>query len=125
MAPVGTRYPIVLQAVMNHAQRLRTFLNEREGRMRPGDAGLHWLTGRAGEVQCVVALIALDWHQDRLSSDAAAAKLARYVREIHDGLAMHLDIGMPPCCRMPLGRAAPKTGDVKKPRRDQPDVPTR
>jgi hypothetical protein len=106
MPPFGTRYPVVLQAVMNHAQRLRSFLEDRESRARPGDAGTQWVIGRAGEVQCVVALVALDWHQKRLSGEAAATKLARYVKDMHDGLAMHLDVGMPPCCSVPLRRAA-------------------
>jgi hypothetical protein len=105
MIPFGIRYPIVLQAVINHADRLRVFIEDRERRVRPGDAGAQWLTGRAGEIQCVVALVALDWHQQRLSGEASAVKLACYLREIHDGLAMHLDIGMPPCCRAPI-RAA-------------------
>jgi len=91
--------------VMNHAQRLRSFVEDRESRARPGDPGVQWLTGRGGEIQCVVALIALDWHQQRLSSEAAATKLSRYVKDIHDGLAMHLDIGTPACCRVPLKRA--------------------
>ncbi len=101
MPPFGTRYPVVLQAVMNHAQRLQTFIEERERRTRRGDAAGRWLTGRSGEIQCVVALVALDWHQQRISSEAAATTLARYIREIHDGLAMHLDVAMPPCCRGP------------------------
>jgi hypothetical protein len=105
MPPVGPRYPVVLQAVMNHANRLRSFVEDRESRARPGDPGLPWLTGRAGEIQCVVALVALDWHQQRLSGEAAAVKLAGYVKEIHDGMAMHLDIGMPPCCRVALRHA--------------------
>jgi hypothetical protein len=91
---------------MNHAQRLRGFLEERERKTRLGDPGAPWLIGRAGEVQCVVALIALDWYQERYAAQEAAVRLARYVREIHDGLAMHLDIAMPPCCKLPLARAA-------------------
>ncbi len=106
MPPVGPRYPVVLQAVMNHANRLRSFVEDRESRARPGDPGLPWLTGRAGEIQCVVALVALDWHQQRLSGEAAATKLARYVKDLHDGLAMHMDIGMPPCCRGASKRSA-------------------
>jgi hypothetical protein len=126
MASFGTRYPVVLQAVMNHAQRLRSFLDERERRMHPSDAGAQWITGRAGEVQCVVALVAIDWHQQRLSSEGAATTLARYVREIHDGLAMHLDIGMPPCCRAPLARTGSRPNDPKKKtRRTQSSLPTR
>jgi hypothetical protein len=108
MPPKGTRYPAVLQAVMNHAQRLRGVLEERERRTLPGDPDAAWLIGRAGEVQCVVALTALDWYQERYSGQEAAVRLQRYVREIHDGLAMHLDIAMPPCCKPRLARAAPQ-----------------
>jgi hypothetical protein len=115
MRPFGTRYPVVLQAVMNHAQRLRLFLEERERRTQADDPGASWLIGRAGEIQCVVALAALDWHQSRLSGEGAASVLARYIKDIHDGMAMHLDIGMPPCCRAPLARTA-GPGDSKRPR---------
>jgi hypothetical protein len=104
MPPNGARYPAVLQAVMNHAQRLRGYLEERERKIPASDPGAPWLIGRAGEVQCVVALLALDWHQERLTGQDAAVRLARYVREIHDGLAMHLDVEMAPCCRLPLAR---------------------
>jgi hypothetical protein len=104
MPPNGTRYPAVLQAAMNHALRLRAFLEERERAARPNDPEAAWLIGRAGEVQCVVAILALDWYHERLSGPDAALRLSRYLREIHDGLAMHLDVGMPPCCRLPLGR---------------------
>ncbi len=116
MPSFGTRYPVVLQAVMNHAQRLRTVLEDRERRMHPDEPGASWLTGRSGEVQCVVALVALDWHQRRLTGDAAASKLARYVKDIHDGMAMHLDIGMPPCCRVPLARATSRKDRASRPR---------
>jgi hypothetical protein len=112
----GTRYPVVLQAVMNHAQRLRLFLEDRERRMDPYDPATPWLTGRAGEVQCVIALAALDWHQGRLSGEAGAAKLARYIKDIHDGMAMHLDIGMPPCCRVPIFRAVRREAPKSRPR---------
>jgi hypothetical protein len=106
MPPKGTRYPAVLQAVMNHAERLRGFLLERERKVRVGDPGASWIIGRAGEVQCVVALIALDWYEERYTGQEAAIRLSRYVREIHDGLAMHLDIAMPPCCKLRLARAS-------------------
>jgi hypothetical protein len=95
----GTPYPVVLRAVMSHAQRLRSFVADREHHLRPGDAAAPWLIGRAGEIQCVVALVALDWHQERLSTEAAAARLARYLKDLHDGLAMHIDVAMPPCCQ--------------------------
>jgi hypothetical protein len=94
-----TPYPIVLRAVMNHAQRLRSFIAERENHLSPGEAAAPWLIGRAGEIQCMVALITLDWHQERLSTEAAAARLARYLKDLHDGLAMHIDVAMPPCCQ--------------------------
>jgi hypothetical protein len=115
MSHFGTRYPIVLQAVMNHAQRLRVYLEDRERRVHPFDPGAFWLSGRAGEVQCVVALVALDWHQGRLTSEAGAAKLARYIKDIHDGLAMHLDVEMPPCCRVPVLRTLPREDPSSRP----------
>jgi hypothetical protein len=99
MALHGTRYPVVLRAVMNHAQRLRAFIAERENHLCPGEAAAPWLIGRAGEIQCVVALVTLDWHHERLSTEAAAARLARYLKDLHDGLAMHIDVAMPPCCQ--------------------------
>jgi hypothetical protein len=106
MAHYGTRYPVVLRAVMNHAERLRSFIEDREGHVRAGDPVAPWLIGRGGEIQCVVALVALDWHQQRLSNEAAATVLARYVKDIHDGLAMHMDVGLPPCCQRPLRRSS-------------------
>jgi hypothetical protein len=117
MPPNGARYPAVFQAVMNHAQRLRGFLEERERKAHPGDAGAPWLIGRAGEIQCVVALVALDWYHERVSGEDAALRLSRYLREIHDGLAMHLDVGMPPCCRLPLARAGARDPEAEKHRR--------
>ena len=121
MALPGTRYPVVLRAVMNHAQRLRTFVEDRENHLRPGDAAAPWLIGRAGEIQCVVALIALDWHQQRLSTEAAAAGLARYIKDIHDGLAMHIDVGMPPCCQMLLRRSSGAAASTKHATPAHPD----
>jgi hypothetical protein len=115
MAAYDTRYPVVLQAVMNHAQRLQSFLEDREKRARLGDTGAMWLSGRAGEIQCVVALVAIDWHQQRLSTEAAASGLARYIKAIHDGLAMHMDVGLPSCCQ-----GAPRRKPLAGPRLSGP-----
>jgi hypothetical protein len=105
MSPFGTRYPAALQAALNHSQRLREVLAAREARMALDDPRAQWLIGRAGEVQCVVALVALDWHHERVTGEEAAARLGRYIRYLHDGMAMHLDIGSPSCCRLARARS--------------------
>jgi hypothetical protein len=118
MPPFGPFYPLVLQAVMNHAERLAELLAQRERVTRDFDVGGLWLTGRAAELQCVAAMIAVDWQEGRLPAAAAAGKLARYVRELHDGLAMHLDVAMPACCRA-LPVTHPGAGEVKVSRPSQ------
>ncbi len=115
----GSRYPPGLNDVIRHAQRLKDYLARKERTTYPFDPASPWLTGRSGEVQCVVALIALDWHEGRVTTEAAVAKLGRYVRDLHDGLAMHLDIEMPPCCRAMPAEALPG------PPRRAPARPTR
>ncbi len=119
MTPFGPYYPLILQAVMNHAERLAELLARREQGQPTPDGGGAWLIGRAAELRCIAGIVAIDWHEGRLSAEAAACKLARYVRELHDGLAMHLDVAMPGCCR---GRAeAPRPfGKGTLGRRTQP-----
>jgi hypothetical protein len=87
---------------------LREFLAHRERTTLPSDPIAPWLLGRSGEIQCVVALVALDWYQARVDEALAVAKLTRYLKDIHDGVAMHLDIGLPPCCRRGPALARPK-----------------
>ncbi len=112
MDTIESPYPVALESVIQHARRLQTFLDEREARVLPDDPMAPWIVGRAGEVQCVVAIVAIDWHQQRVSDEEAAARLGRYLREMHDGLAMHFDVAMAPCCagadpnRAPAGRPA-------------------
>lgn len=101
MRPASPFYPLVLQAVLNHAARLGELLGQRERTASPFEDGSLWLTGRATELHCVAAMAAVDWHEGRLSAKAAAGRLARYVRDLHDGMAMHLDIATPSCCRPP------------------------
>jgi hypothetical protein len=104
---LGRPYPPALDDVIRHAQRLREYLSRREETTYPFHPGGAWLTGRAGEVQCVVALVAVDWYAARVSTDAAIVRLNRYLREMHDGLAMHLDVGRPPCCSTRPRAASP------------------
>jgi hypothetical protein len=113
MPPFGPFYPLVLQAVMNHAERLAELLAQRERVTRDFDVGGVWLIGRATELQCVAAMIAVDWQERRLPTAAAAGKLARYVRELHDGLAMHLDVAVPACCHAPPAATRPGVGEAK------------
>jgi hypothetical protein len=103
---VPSPYPPILQSVMNHAWRLQEFFDAVEEQLEGRDSLEPWVIGRAGELQCFVAIVALDWHHKRTSDGEAAARLARYVRDMHDGIAMHLDVGLPPCCAGPNGPAA-------------------
>jgi len=103
------RYPPELDAVLQHAQRLREFIARKERSTYIFDPGGPWIAGRSGEIQCVVALVALDWHEGRHGTEGAVLSLNRYLRGLHDGLAMHLDIDQPPCCRSPRDRPTPKS----------------
>jgi hypothetical protein len=121
---VPRRYPPELEAVLQHAQRLREFIGRKERGTYIVDAGGPWIAGRSGEIQCVVALMAIDWHEGRQTTAEAIASLNRYLRALHDGLAMHLDIDQPPCCRTPrepspskrstdrLARTKPRAGTL-------------
>jgi hypothetical protein len=102
------RYPPELDAVLQHAQRLREFIARKERATYIFDPGGSWITGRSGEIQCVVAIVAMDWHEGRHCTDGAVVSLNRYLRGLHDGLAMHLDIEQPPCCRPPRDRPTPR-----------------
>jgi hypothetical protein len=111
---IRRRYPPELDAVLEHARRLQDFMGRKERATYIFDAGGPWIAGRAGEIQCVVALVAMDWHEGRHDTEAAVASLNRYLRGLHDGLAMHLDIEQPPCCR-PLPKEAPGAGADPRP----------
>jgi hypothetical protein len=117
MTPGAPHYPPVLQVVLDHAARLAELLTQRERACTPEEAGALWLAGRATEVQCVAAAAAVDWHEGRRSAASAAGRLARYLRDLHEGLAIHLGVGMPSCCRPPddtvrgLGGVTPKDLD--------------
>jgi hypothetical protein len=98
---VKARRPAVrLRAVMSHAERLADLLGRVEQAAAPFPPACVWLIGRAAELQCIVHLVASDWQVGRLSAEAAARRLNLYVKELHDGMAMHLDIGTPVCCRL-------------------------
>jgi|HubBroStandDraft_6_1064221.scaffolds.fasta_scaffold147663_2 hypothetical protein len=107
--PLPRRYPPELDAVLQHAQRLREFIARKERATYILDPGGPWIAGRSGEIQCVVAIVALDWHEGRHGTEGAVVSLNRYLRELHDGLAMHLDVGQPPCCRPPRDRPTPRS----------------
>jgi hypothetical protein len=113
MTPGAPHYPPILQTVLDHAARFAELLAQRERACAPGEAGALWLAGRATEVQCVAAAAAVDWHEARRSAGSAAERLARYLHDLHEALAIHLGVGAPSCCRPPddtlrgLGGATP------------------
>ncbi len=97
-SPFGPYYPLVLDAVMRHAERMSELLMLRERNTAPGAPGHGWLVGRAAELRCVAAVLGRDWHDGKLTPGAAAVELARYLRQNHDGLALHLNLERPSCC---------------------------
>jgi len=102
MTPFGPYYPLVLDAVMRHAERLTELLALRERALSHNDPGRPWIIGRAAELRCVASVLGADWHGGRLSADVAAVELAQYVRHLHQGLAEQLGIRKPACCYIGL-----------------------
>jgi hypothetical protein len=98
MTPFGPYYPLGLDAVMRHAERLTELLALRERGLSHGDPGWPWLIGRAAELRCVASVLGAEWHKGRLSADVAAVELAQYVGHLHQGLAEQLGIRKPACC---------------------------
>jgi hypothetical protein len=98
MTPFGPYYPLVLDAVMRHAERLTDLLSLRERALSHRDPGWPWLIGRAAELRCVASVLGADWHKGRIPADVAAVELAQYLRQLHRGLAEHLRIRKPGCC---------------------------
>jgi hypothetical protein len=105
MTPFGPYYPLALESVMRHAERLTELLTLCERRVAPHDAGGAWITGRAAELRCVATVIGRDWHDGTVSADAAAARLTRHIKHLHEGLAQHLGLRWPSCCRPNLNKA--------------------
>jgi hypothetical protein len=98
MTPFGPYYPLVLDAVMRHAERLTNVLGPHERALCHRDPGWPWLVGRAAELRCVASVLAADWHKGRISADVAAVELAQHMRQLHRGLAEHVGIRKPGCC---------------------------
>jgi hypothetical protein len=97
--PFGPYYPVVLDTVMRHAERQFELLRLRERMANRRDPGRLWLAGRARELRSVANLVARDWHDGRLSAVAAARELTRHIAFVHEGLARHVGIKRPSCCR--------------------------
>jgi len=114
MSPFGPYYPLVLDTIMRHAERMTEVLVLYERVSKPDEPGHKWLGGRAAELRCVAAVLGRDWHDGRLSAGAAAVELARYIRDLHDAFTLHLGIDTPSCCRIgfPTVRTATKHGFV-------------
>jgi hypothetical protein len=126
MTPFGPYYPLALESVMRHAERLTELLTLRERGVAPHDAGGAWITGRAAELRCVATVIGRDWHDGTVSADAAAARLAQHIKQLHEGLAEHLGLQWPSCCRPNLSRASSvhSTASRGRPPAAEPGLPT-
>jgi hypothetical protein len=109
--PFGPYYPLVLDPVMRHAERMAELLMLRERLSTPGAPGHAWLSGRAAELRCVALVLGRDWHDGRLSAGAAAIELAHYLRRNHDELAQQLNLERPSCCHIGFPSLAFTRGD--------------
>ena len=84
-------YPEVLCAAVGHAARLSRALAYDEEVSTPWSHEDLVLVGRAGEIDVFVEDLLSDWRHGRLSADAAASTLARYLENVHRAMA-----GCPP-----------------------------
>jgi hypothetical protein len=112
--PFGPYYPLVLDPVMRHAERMTELLMLRERISRPGAPGHAWLSGRAAELRRVAHVLGRDWHDGRLSAGAAAIELARYLRLNHEELAQQLNLERPSCCHIGFRPLAFTRGDSER-----------
>ncbi len=92
-------YPPGLQLAINHAERFTQLMNRLEATKPPEDPlGRAWLTGRADEVETVLASFVADWHAGRLSAAAAETAANSYLQTLHAGAQRRLGPISLYCC---------------------------
>jgi hypothetical protein len=93
MSPTyGPFYPPVLQAAVDHAERLSSVLADMRvarGRGRAGSVASAWLVGRVGEIETFVAQVVDEWRRRAVDERAAAAAVDGYLDLLHAGLRTH------------------------------------
>jgi hypothetical protein len=106
MAIFGPYYPPALQLAISHAERFAAILWSIEVRRGlPDDAARAWVSGRAEEVETLIACVVDDWRAGRLTEEAAEGAVSSYLRIMHAGARRHLGLDeVPECC---LGDVAP------------------
>ncbi len=98
-AVFGPFYPPTLQQVVNHAEKLREVVAIHELTPPSDEWAEVWLLGRAQEIGEFVGEIARAWRGGEISDQKAARSLVGYIESLHAGLARHLGVTVPTCCR--------------------------
>jgi hypothetical protein len=93
-----------LRATVRHAERFAALLHRT--RPRPPDClAAAWLCGRAEEIDVYVQIVGRAWRFEEVSDKDAAARLARYLDELHAGYRTYYGRGALECCDDSMGTA--------------------
>jgi len=107
MRTFGPFYPPRLQLAVSHAERVAHLISAHEAAPPPGDEWARaWLTGRAGEIESLVAEAARAWRRGDLAEQDAAASIDRYLGALHEGMRRVLGLSAPRCCEGSLDTTA-------------------
>ena len=98
MTPFAPPLPVVLRAVMAHAERFSELLDARERDLGAQEPPLAWTLGRADELRCLASLVNDDWRAGRMSPGQAAIELGLHLRSLHEGFARVAGLRSPSCC---------------------------
>jgi hypothetical protein len=102
-------YPFLLQQVIDHARRFVLLLPSADASTQSEPARV-WLTGRATEIETVLAALVTDWRSGQLSERAAARAIASYLSAMHAAGEQHLGTGAEEaCCEADAATTIPQT----------------
>jgi hypothetical protein len=104
MPVFGPFYPPVLQAVVDHAERLWDLLALRELTPPTEEWAEAWTMGRADEIVRFAEHVIGLWEERRLADGGAASMLEGYLAVVHQGLTRHFGFDAPRCCTARGGR---------------------
>lgn len=106
MSTFGPFYPDLLQAAVNHAERLAAAVEASLDDVlnspafdpeQPTNAEV-WLRGRSEEIEAFVRDVVSDWRIGSLSLEIAAAVLERYIETVHRGMLSNVTEGKSLAC---------------------------
>jgi hypothetical protein len=108
MSLFEAEYPYQLQQVIDHARRFLALLSGAD--VAQSERARVWLTGRAAEIETVLAGLVADWRAGRLPERAAVVAIASYLRAMHAGAEQHLGASAEEaCCQSDAASTIPQT----------------